>query len=121
VHAAKQVSFPRRGDVWWGRPDPVVGSKIGKTRPVLVMSNDQNNEFSDTINVLPITSSPPKRRYHYEVILPEGVAGLETVSRVKANMVRTIDKARLVRFIGVLPGDFMPDVEQSLRVHFGMY
>ena len=36
--------------------DPVVGKEISKTRPVVIVSNDKNNEFSGTITILPITS-----------------------------------------------------------------
>lgn len=33
----------QRGEIFWAKLDPVVGSEIAKTRPVLVVSNDINN------------------------------------------------------------------------------
>ena len=36
----------KRGEIFWANLDPVVGSEISKTRPVLIVSNDINNEYS---------------------------------------------------------------------------
>jgi mRNA interferase MazF len=41
--------------------DPVVGSEQGKSRPVLIISEDQINELLNIVNVLPITSRKPGR------------------------------------------------------------
>ena len=46
----------RRGGCFLATLDPVIGHEISKTRPVVVISNDKNNEFSGTVTVLPITS-----------------------------------------------------------------
>jgi len=46
----------RRGGIYLAALDPVVGREISKTRPVVVVSNDKNNEFSGTVTILPITS-----------------------------------------------------------------
>ena len=48
----------KKGEIYWANLSPVIGSEIYKTRPVLIVSNDVNNEFSDLITILPITSSP---------------------------------------------------------------
>jgi mRNA-degrading endonuclease toxin of MazEF toxin-antitoxin module len=32
-----------RGEVYWGRLDPVIGSEMAKTRPVLIVQNDLGN------------------------------------------------------------------------------
>ncbi|KAF5413868.1 MAG: hypothetical protein C5S38_05425 [Candidatus Methanophagaceae archaeon] len=36
--------------------DPVVGSEQGKTRPVLIISEEEINQILPVVNVLPITS-----------------------------------------------------------------
>ena len=36
--------------------DPVIGSEQGKTRPVLVISEERINQLLPVVNVLPITS-----------------------------------------------------------------
>lgn len=83
-----------RGQIYWVQLDPSIGSEIKKTRPALVVSNDANNQFSDTVTVLPITSQT-KAIHPFEVLLPAGVGGLKVASKAKANQIRSVDKRRL--------------------------
>ena len=46
----------KRGDIYYARLDPVVGSEQGGVRPVLIISNDIGNRFSPTVIVAAITS-----------------------------------------------------------------
>jgi len=50
----------KRGNVFLVSLDPTIGSEINKTRPVIIISNDVNNKFSNTITVIPITSNTVK-------------------------------------------------------------
>jgi mRNA interferase MazF len=115
-----EEGFPRYGDIYEVNLDPVIGSETGKRRPALVVSNDINNEFSQTVTVLPITGQPARKQYPFEVLVPEGVAGLTTDSRIKANQVRTVDKRRLVSFRCSLPTEYLPEVEKALKIHLNM-
>ena len=89
----------RRGEIYVAVLDPVVGREISKTRPVIVVSNDKNNQFSGTVTVLPITSKNLKRIYPFEVFLSKGTGNLPKNSKAKADQIRTLDKARLVKDI----------------------
>ncbi|GAI32142.1 unnamed protein product, partial [marine sediment metagenome] len=62
------MDFPKKGEIWLVSLEPVVGHEIGKTRPALVISNDRNNQFADTVTMLPITSKTEKI-YPFEVLL----------------------------------------------------
>ncbi len=112
--------FPRYGDIYEVNLDPVIGSETGKRRPALVVSNDINNEFSQTVTILPVTGQPVKKLYPFEVLIPKGVGGLTADSRIKANQVRTVDKRRLVSFMGSLPPEYLPKVEKALKIHLNM-
>lgn len=46
---------PIRGDIFLANLDPVVGSEQGKTRPVLVISNNLMNETAPVIIIIPLT------------------------------------------------------------------
>ena len=59
----------KRGFIYLAALDPVVGNEIAKTRPVAVISNDKNNEFSGTVTVVPITSKNLRKIYPFEVYL----------------------------------------------------
>ena len=80
--------------------DPVVGSEQGKTRPVLIISDEEINQILPVVNVFPITSRKPGRRiYPNEVLIPAG-CGLEKESIVLCYQIRTLDKRRLIKKMG---------------------
>ena len=107
----------RRGEVQIAALDPVVGKEISKTRPVVVVSNDMNNLYSGTVTVLPVTSGNLDRIYPFEVFLPKGTGDLPKDSKVKADQIRTLDKARLVKRIGKLGNEEITEIEKAMRVH----
>ncbi len=112
--------FPRYGDIFLVSLDPVIGSETGKRRPALVVSNNINNEFSQTVTVLPLTSQPAKKHYPFEVLVPKGIAGLTEDSLIKANQIRTVDKRRLVYLLGALSQNFLSAVDAALKVHLNL-
>lgn len=92
-----------RWSVWLANLDPVVGSEQGKTRPVLVVSQTALNQTLPVVNVLPITSRKPNRRiYPNETLLVKHTANLPNESIVLCYQIRTLDKQRLLRLIGIL-------------------
>lgn len=115
-----ETSFPRYGEIYEVELDPVVGSEIGKRRPALVVSNDVNNQYAETVTVLPITGQPARKQYPFEVVVPRGVGGLTVDSRVKCNQIRTVDKKRLVLFKGGLPLQYLPQVAKALKIHLNL-
>lgn len=106
----------RRGDLYWVKLDPIEGSEIEKTRPAVVISNNINNEFADTVTVLPVTSSVGKV-YPFEVFLKKGIANISGDSKVKANQIRTVDKKRLKERIGTIPDAILRDIEKAVNIH----
>lgn len=108
-----------RGDVFLVSFDPTVGAEAQKLRPGLVVSNDINNAHSPIISVAPITSNITKT-YSFEVEVPGGTGGLKSRSKVMVNQTRALDKARLLKKLGHLPGELMKDVDRALRLHFAL-
>lgn len=83
--------------------DSVIGSEQGKTRPVLVISEDGINDLLNVVNVLPITSRKPQRRiYLNEALIPANHFGLPNESTVLCYQIRTIDKLRLTLMYGTI-------------------
>ena len=107
----------KRGEVHLASLDPVVGKEIAKTRPVVVVSNDKNNEFSGTVTILPITSKKVEKVYPFEVFLSKGTGNLPKNSKVKADQIRTLDKSRLVTLLGKLSKREMDKIEQAIKIH----
>ena len=107
----------KRGFIYLAALDPVVGNEIAKTRPVAVISNDKNNEFSGTVSVVPITSKNPRKIYPFEVYLGKGTGNLPKNSKVKADQIRSLDKRRLVKMIGELGRTEIAAIEKALTIH----
>ena len=42
----KEITFPRRGEIYLVGFDPTLGHEIQKTRPAVVIQNDVSNQYS---------------------------------------------------------------------------
>jgi len=107
----------KRGDIYLASLDPVKGKEISKTRPVVIISNDKNNEFSATVTILPLTSRNPGKIYPFEVFLPQGAGNLHQDSKIKADQIRTLDKSRLITLIGKLEKETVSQIERAIKIH----
>jgi mRNA interferase MazF len=110
----------KRGGIYLATLDPVIGKEISKTRPVVVMSNNKNNEFSGTVTILPITSKKVEKTFPFETFLPKNSGGLPKDSRVKGDQIRTLDKSRLIQFIGILDQELITQIEQAIKIHLDL-
>jgi len=86
----------------------------------VIISNDKNNTFFGTVTVLPITSKNVQKVYPFEVFLKKGEGNLPKKSKVKADQVRTLDKGRIVKFIGSLSENKMQEIECALKIHLDL-
>ena len=87
--------------IWRANLDPVVGSEQGKSRPVLIISEDDINSLLNIVNIVPITTRKQGRIiYPNEALLPAGINGLDKESIALCHQIRTIDKIRLSKKYG---------------------
>lgn len=110
------MDFPKRGEIWFVSLELVVEHEIGKTRPALVISNNRNNLFAETVTVLPITSKS-KNVYPFEVLLSNEETHLPKDSKVKCNQIRTVDKKRLINFVSTLLPEKLEMIEKAILIH----
>ena len=110
----------KRGEIYLAVLDPVEGKEISKTRPVVIVSNDKNNQFSRTVTILPITSKNVQRIYPFEVLLPKRGGKLPKTSKVKADQIRTLDKSRIVKLIGTTGKKEMAEIERAIKIHLAL-
>lgn len=109
-----------RGDVYLASLDPAIGKEISKTRPVVIISNDKNNEFSGTVTILPVTSKNLQKTYPFEVFLSKGSGNLPKDSKIKVDQIRTLDKGRIVNFIGKLETGEIDQIEKAIKIHLAL-
>ena len=111
----------KRGDIYLAALDPVIGREIAKTRPVIIVSNNRNNQYGGTVTVLPLTSQRLHTAYPFELVLAQGCAGLPKKSKIKADQIRTLDKKRLIKKIGKLPENQLNLLDNIIKIHLGLF
>ena len=115
----QKVTNPKRGEIYLVNFDPTLGSEIKKTRPALILQNDTANRWSPITIVAAIRSQFKKPLYPTEVLLQAPEGKLEIDSVVLLNQIRSIDKRRLVKRLGVVKPETMTQVEQAILISFG--
>jgi mRNA interferase MazF len=101
---------PQRGEVWWVRLDPTLGSEIAKTRPCVILSGNVFNRLRRTVVVIPLSSSPEAGP---PLLISVQCDGRDVVA--VTDQVRAVAKQRLHRRIGALSGDDLKALEQGVR------
>ncbi|MFA7337523.1 MAG: type II toxin-antitoxin system PemK/MazF family toxin [Candidatus Obscuribacterales bacterium] len=74
--------------------DPTIGSEIQKTRPCVVISPDELNEHLRTVIIAPMTTR--SRSYPSRV----AISFQNKEGEIVLDQIRTIDKLRLVKYLG---------------------
>jgi mRNA interferase MazF len=110
----------KRGEIYFANLSPSVGSEMDKRRPVLIVSNDANNNAATTVTILPITSNIT-RIYPFEVLLNPENSGLSKPSKIQTQQIRTISKKRISEdAIGNLSTELMELVNAAIKLHFNL-
>ena len=103
--------------IYWANLNPVRGREQAGHRPVVVVSNDIENQM-DNVTVIPVTSRKPGRRvYPNEVGFVLG----EKEAILLCHQIRTISKKRLEKRIGVLQEKVHTEVIDVLCMRFDRY
>lgn len=100
----------RRGDIWWTSFEGSVGGEIRKTRPAIVVSNDDANAILNRVQVIPLTSRVDKIYPCEALIQVDG-----RLSKAMADQIATADKRRLRDRVGRLSRDEMKRLEAAIR------
>lgn len=109
-----------RGAIFYADLDPIVGSEQSGYRPVLVLQNDIGNKCSPTTIVAPITTKKYKGKYQATHVEVKQLSKLRPNSIILLEQIRTIDKNRLLGFIDMLEKKQMKEVEEALKISFGL-
>lgn len=110
----------KRGEIYFANLSPAIGSEMDKRRPVLIVSNDANNNASTTVTILPITSNT-SRVYPFEILLNPEDSGLSKPSKVQAQQIRTISKQRILGdVVGCLNQELIDLINDAIKLHLAL-
>ena len=113
-------SKPNCGEIWMCHLEEKNGSVQGGYRPVFVLSNDKNNTYSPTLNIIPITTKMNKRAlpvhvelWHYKKY------GLKAPSTMLIEQIMTVNSDRMDRKVGsVNDSKTLMDIKRAMSVQF---
>ena len=117
----KKVALLLRGEIYLCSFDPTIGREIKRTRPALVIQNDVGNRYSPLTIVAAITSSLSPEPYPVAVVVtPSSGNGLIVISSIRLDQIRTVDRQRLVRRLGLIDPATMSKVDEALKISLGL-
>jgi mRNA interferase MazF len=117
----EKVAGIKRGEIYLVAFDPTIGHEIQKTRPALVIQNDIGNRYSPLTIVAAITSKVSGAAYPVEVaIAPSRSNGLTLPSSIHLDQIRTVDRQRLIRRLGVADPQTLSEVDRAIKISLGL-
>ena len=108
----------KRGDIFYADLDPIIGSEQGGIRPVIVVQNNVGNKYSPTRVVLPLSAA--KKPFLPTHIHSCGSKLLPKNAIVLAEQIRTIDRNRLLRYVGSVGVEIMEKVDKAVKISIGV-
>lgn len=111
---------PRCGEIWMCNLTSKDGSVQSGYRPVFILSNDKNNTYSTTLNIIPITSKMNKRRLPVHVELWSYQRyGLKSPSTMLVEQIMTISIEHLDKCIGIVSdSETLNSISKAMLVQF---
>ncbi|MCF2445125.1 type II toxin-antitoxin system PemK/MazF family toxin [Dyadobacter sp. CY345] len=96
-------------EVYWISLDPTQGSEIAKTRPAVVISPNEMNQFLRTVIIVPITSTVKSYPWRVDCVIAERNGSIAT------DQVRVVDKVRIGSRIGKLSKAEILQLKETLK------
>ncbi len=111
----------QRGNVYLADLGNGIGSEQKGIRPVIVVQNDIGNKYSPTVTVLPITTKIHKSNGMPTHVIIDNDGGLFEKSSVMAEQISTIDKSKLIEYLGTIRDKTLRRrIDKALRIQLGI-
>src|ERR1700722_19909911 len=113
------MTVPRRGEIHLVEFDPSRGHEIQKTRPALFIKTDIGNRYSPVTIVAAIPSAISAHPVAVS-IAPTQANGLSVPSKIHLGQIRSVDRERLVKRLGIVDPTTMRRVDDALKISLGL-
>lgn len=109
--ASQPSHFYKRGEIYWIELDPTRGTEIRKTRPCLIISNNEQNEISRRVMAVPLTSRKlPPSSFHVDLVLKSKSA------KILPEQMRVVDKSRIKGYYGKVSSEVLKKVARAIHI-----
>jgi mRNA interferase MazF len=107
----------KRGEIWLVSLDPTIGAEIQKTRPAIIV-NDDNIGILPLKEIVPITELNSKYASlpWFVRLDPDPANGLQKPSAADAFQMRSVSNARLIRRLGGVSTHHLEMSERALTL-----
>ena len=107
---------PRKSEIYLIEFGQNLGNELRNTHMGIIMQNSLTNSISNTVVVIPISSSKKLYTSHEKILSSDICRGKldKLPSKAKTEQITYIDKSRLIHKIGELTPDFMCRLEMRL-------
>ncbi|PCH84448.1 MAG: PemK family transcriptional regulator [Piscirickettsiaceae bacterium] len=112
IPSVMELNSIKRQDICLINFNPSKGNEMGKIRPAIVISKNEDNQILDTVVVLPLSSQIVDDSLPYRVYLPVR-EGLNKESNVCIYEVRALSKKRIIEVVSQVTLSEMKIIEQS--------
>jgi len=107
----------KRGDIVTVNLNPKKGHEVGKLRPAVVISNDDENKILDTVILMPLSTDLIDNMEPYRIRISKR-ENLKKDSDVLINQVRTLSKQRIKEQIATVTDTEYQNIIQNLCKNF---
>jgi len=110
----KKISIFKRYEIYYASLDPTIGREIHKTRPVVIVSLNQMNKYSDTVVVCPLTTKlHPRWRHRIQITCANRPA------EIAVDQIRTVSKRRLRQRVDELSPEKAGELRHTITQMYG--
>ncbi len=107
----------RRGEIWLYNANPTVGDEISKTRPCIIVNNDDIGVLRLKI-IVPITGWNEVFAQVPWMIRIEATAenNLSKISTADTFQIRSVSQQRLIKQVGKVSEEIMKEISNALAI-----
>jgi len=107
----------KRGDIIIVNLNPKKGDEVGKIRPAVIISNDDENKILDTVILIPLSTDLIDNMEPYRLRIPQR-ENLKEDSDLLINQVKTLSKLRIKEKIATVTDEEYKNIIQNLCKNF---
>ena len=107
----------KKGEIYLAKLNPKKGNEVGKIRPAVIISNDDENKILDTVILMPLSTDLIDNMEPYRMRIPQR-ENLKEDSDLLINQVKTLSKLRIKEKIATVTDEEYKNIIENLCKNF---